>query len=208
MPPTPAPNGDVLPYETYRRSSTWYRPVLPSVIGIDTTVGGGVMGFTDRAMRDELANNVGGLWNVRVALGTHIPLGVEIAYTGTAAQLQTFSGVSNGTLLGTAVEGMLRWNLRPDARFTPYFFGGMGWQRYTTVNAIQPRADSGMKSSDDIAEFPVGGGLSFRGMGGFTIDVRGTFHAATDATLLLDPRDGKYASLHTWEAGAAVGYEF
>ena len=43
---------------------------------------------------------------------------------------------------------------------------------------------------------------------GFTVDLRGTFRAATDSTLLIDQSNGSYAKLHAWEASAALGYEF
>ena len=58
------------------------------------------------------------------------------------------------------------------------------------------------------SEFPVGAGLSFRDASGFVLDLRGTYRATTSSTLLFDPRTNQYASLQTWEAGAALGYEF
>jgi hypothetical protein len=203
--PTPAPTLETLPYEP---TGGWRRRDLSSVIGIDATFGGGVAGFTDRTMRDALVYGVGGSWAARLALGTHIPLGIEVGYVGTAAQLRTFAGDANGSLLGTVIEAALRWNLLPRWAWDPYVFAGMGWQRYTTVDALQPRADTGMASHVDLAEFPLGVGFSVRNLGGFTLDARGTFRTTTDSTLLLDPRSGKYANLDVWEASVALGYEF
>jgi hypothetical protein len=201
---TPAPNVEVVPY-THR---TWYAPQLASDIGIAATVGGGVTGFTDRTMRSTMTDNVGGLWDFHVALGTHVPLGVEVGYVGTASQMQSLGGFANGTLVGTAVEGDLRWNILWRARWTPYVFAGLGWQHYSAVDNTLTTADSGMKNSDNVAEFPLGAGLSFRDASGFVFDLRGTYRATTSSTLLFDPRTNQYASLENWEASAALGYEF
>jgi hypothetical protein len=54
----------------------------------------------------------------------------------------------------------------------------------------------------------MGAGLSLRDVSGFTGDLRGTFRATTDSTLVLDGATNTYASLYSWEASAAVGYEF
>jgi hypothetical protein len=54
----------------------------------------------------------------------------------------------------------------------------------------------------------MGAGLSYRDVSGLTVDVRGTFRAAASSDLLIDPRTGNEADLHTWEASAALGYEF
>jgi hypothetical protein len=206
---TPAPTVEVVPYDGYRPGRySWYAPHLASDIGIAMTVGGGVTGFTDRTMRAVTTDNVGGLWDFHLALGTHVPIGVELAYVGTASSMQSLSGFTNGTLVGTAVEGDLRWNILWDAPWTPYLFAGLGWQHYSTVDNTLSTADSGMKNSDNVAEFPLGAGLSFRDASGFVFDLRGTFRATTNSTLLFDPRTSEYASLHTWEASAALGYEF
>jgi hypothetical protein len=200
----PAPTVEVVPYA----QRTWYAPRLISDIGIAMTVGGGVSGFTDRTMRSAMTDNVGGLWDFHVALGTHVPIGVEVGYVGTASTMQSLSGFANGTLVGSAVEGDLRWNILWRRPWTPYVFAGLGWQHYSAVDNTLTTADSGMKNSDNVAEFPVGAGLSFRDASGFVLDLRGTYRATTSSTLLFDPRTNQYASLQTWEAGAALGYEF
>jgi len=57
--------------------------------------------------------------------------------------------------------------------------------------------------------------LSIRDRIGFVVDLRGTFRANTDQGLVLEnpgatntPSSNDYAPMHTWEASAAVGYEF
>jgi hypothetical protein len=55
----------------------------------------------------------------------------------------------------------------------------------------------------------MGAGLSFRDRSGLTVDARGTFRANTDQGLVLEPGSTtSYVPMHTWEASAAVGYEF
>lgn len=180
-------------------------PYLSSGIGVGVTAGGGVTGFTDSGMRD-VTSNVGGLWDLRVAMGTHTNLGLELGYTGTAASVQTFSGLDNGTLIGTTFEGAVRWNLMPTAAFTPFLLVGVGWQHYSLTDSSFPTSDTGMSESDDILDIPAGLGLAYRDRSGLVFDLRGTFRVATFNDLLVKP-NGDDAQLHTWEASAAIGYE-
>src|SRR5579862_1647750 len=85
-------------------SYAWNEPRLQTGIGVGVAVGGGIGGFTSSAMRS-VATDVGGLWNARVTIGTHIPLALDISYIGTAANVNTLSGQPNGTLIGSDVEG-------------------------------------------------------------------------------------------------------
>ena len=199
---------DPEPYETSDFGYEWYEPRLPSGIGVGLILGGGVSGFTDRQMRDNLSSSVLGLWDARVSIGTHVPIGLDLSYVGTAADLTTFDGAANGTLIGTAAEAALRFNLMPHYLVDPYLFAGVGWQHYDVTNMKFATADTGIQRSDDLAEFPMGAGISYRDLSGWMVDVRGTFRAATSSTLVLDPRSGAYADLHSWEASGALGYEF
>jgi len=215
--PVPAATDDVGPYvsssayEPGPYSYAWREPRLATGIGIGVAIGGGLTGFTDRTMRDTVSSNVGGLWDARATIGTHIPIGLDLTYLGTAANVNTVNGASNGTLIGTTAEAALRWNILPHNMLNPYIFGGAGWQRYDVRNMHFAQSDTGMKSNDNVAEFPMGAGLALRdlsGLSGFTADVRGTFRATTDSTLVLNGANGTYASLYSWEASAALGYEF
>src|SRR5262245_42641822 len=80
----------------------WSDARMASRIGIGLALGGGVTGFTAGALRDIISKSVGGAWTVRASIGTHIPLGVELTYFGSAAKLElpvteTFAGVLIGT---------------------------------------------------------------------------------------------------------------
>ncbi|HET9620701.1 MAG TPA: hypothetical protein VFP84_05020 [Kofleriaceae bacterium] len=194
-------------------SYAWYDPRFSSGIGVSTTLGGGVAGFTDKAMRNA-TSDVGGLWDLRVSLGTRLPIGLDVSYVGSATNLRGLAG-RNGTLIGTTVEAALRWNILPHAPFTPYIFGGAGWSRYDVTQNNTTLADSGMNPNDDLIEFPAGLGLSWRAYG-FVADVRGTYRATLEQNLVLKNPVGvvapnnsdNFAPMDSWEASAALGYEF
>lgn len=185
----------------------WHDPRLVSGIGVGVTVGGGVTGFTDGSMRDVISNPVAASWNARVSVGTHIPIGGELNYFGSGAQVVTLSDQDNGFLIGTTLEAVLRWTILPLASGTPYVFGGAGWQHYDVQDPDFPLADSGMRGSDNVASFPLGAGMSYRDPTGWTGDVRATFRFTSTSDLLIQP-SGEGTSLDSWEATAAVGYEF
>jgi len=161
-------------------------------------------------MRDT-TSSVGGLWDLRVTIGSHIPLALDVSYLGSAMNINGLPSGRNGTLVGTTVEGALRYNVLPHHFLNPYVFAGAGWQRYDVTQTNVTLSDSGMNDKDNLLEFPMGGGLAFRS-GGFVGDLRGTFRAATDQNLVLKnpsaPTSGDFAAMHTWEASAAIGYEF
>ena len=188
-------------------SYSWHEPGMLTDIGVGIGVGGGVSGFTDATLRDTTSSKVDGVWDARATIGTHIPLGLDVGYVGEAAHVQTLQGVANGTLVGTTLEAALRYNILPHFAVNPYVFAGIGWQNYEVTSMRIATSDSGMKSSDNLAEFPMGLGLSLRTESGWTLDVRGTFRAEPSSTLVRD-QTGTYASLHSWAATGAIGYEF
>ncbi len=193
-------------------SYAWSEPSLRSGIGVSVLVGGGATGFTEKDMRN-ITSNVGGLWDVRLTIGSHVPLGIDVSYVGSAIGINNLPTGDTGTLIGTAVEGALRWNVLPHAMWTPYVFGGVGWQRYDVTGlSAASRASIGMSKNDNLLEFPMGLGLSYR-MNGFLIDVRGVFRYTMDNDLVLKtfppvPGSSSFAKAHSWEGSAAIGYEF
>ena len=188
-------------------SYAWSDPTLMSEIGIGFHIGGGIAGFTDSDAMDVVDSDVGGLWQARAAIGTHIPLGVELAYIGTAVDMASSFDGDTGTLIGTAFEASLRWNVLPHYSWNPYLFLGAGWQHYDVTDASFSRAVNGVADEDDLAIFPMGVGFQYRDMSGLVYDVRGTFRAAEESSLIADASEGN-ADLHTWEASGSLGYEF
>ena len=188
-------------------SYAWMDPRLVSQIGIGMQIGGGISGFTDQTLRDTVTSNVSGLWTARATVGTHIPVGLDVAYIGTTVDIKPLGATTTGRLVGTNVEGALRWNILPHYVWNPYIFAGVGWQRYDVTNVDYSRADTGLADKDNLAVYPVGAGIAYRDRRGFVADVRSTFRAAQDSGLLREA-SGSNAKLHTWDASAQVGYEF
>jgi hypothetical protein len=185
----------------------WNEPRLPTGIGVGITLGGGVSGFVDQAMRNQFQNSVNGAWNARVSVGTHTPLGLDVQYTGTAGSMNSLNGANNATLIGTAVEGALRWNILPHFTWDPYVFGGAGWQNYS-ISGTTLGSFNGIRSGSNSVSFPLGVGMSFRDVSGWLVDLRGTFRFQPDNNLLFQPTTGSFANTWQWEASAALGYEF
>ncbi len=185
-------------------------PNLKTGFGVSTIFSGGITGFTDKTLRDAMPYTVGGLWGARATIGTHVPLGFDIGYVGMAGKLDALSGSTWGTLVGTTLEGALRWNILPHYAFNPYAFVGMGWQRYDITGATFRMADTGMNQSDNSIIFPMGAGISYRDKSGLVLDVHGTFRANTYYGLVGEGGAGgtSYVPMHSWEAAGALGYEF
>jgi len=182
---------------------------LQSEIGVSTILGGGLTGFTDETMRDATTTDVSGLWNLRVTIGSHTPIAFDVGYVGTAADVDALAGGQSGTLVGTTVEGAVRYNVLPHNNWNPYAFVGMGWQRYDITGADFALSDTGMRDSDNSLVFPMGAGVSYRDTSGLVLDLRGTFRANTQQGLVLESiGSDSYAPMHAWEASAAAGYEF
>jgi hypothetical protein len=215
-PPAPVavavPDGDTgaTVEETDIYSYSWNEPMLSSGIGISAILGGGVAGFTDKQMRST-TSDLGGLWDLRIAIGSHVPLALELGYVGTATNITGLPAGNKGTLIGTTAEAALRWNVLPHFAWTPYLFGGAGWQRYDVTQTHVSLSDSGMNDHDNLLVFPMGAGIAWR-TNGFVADLRGTFRAATDEDLVLKnsvlSTSSDFVPMHTWEASAALGYEF
>lgn len=211
--PTSTNTGQVHTDDNDMYSNAWSDPLLSSGIGVSVLLGGGVTGFTDKEARDR-TSSVGGLWDLRVTIGSHIPLGLDVSYVGTATSIDNSALLpgQSATLIGTAFEGAVRYNILPHYTWNPYIFVGIGWQHYDVTDTHATLALNGMNDSDDLLEFPMGAGLSYR-MGGFVADIRGVFRATTYDNLILKdpalyPASKDYAPMHSWEASAAVGYEF
>jgi hypothetical protein len=190
-------------------SYAWHDSRMSSGIGVSTILGGGVTGFTDKTMRDSVTSDVGGLWGLHVLLGSHTPLGVDVSYVGTAANINSLIGTQRGTLIGTTAEAALRYNILPHFAWNPYAFAGVGWQRYDVTGGTFNLSDTGMNASDNSVVFPMGLGMAYRDPTGLVVDLHGTFRANTNQGLVLQSAGStSYAPMHTWEASAAIGYEF
>lgn len=181
----------------------------PSSIGVSVVASGGVMGFTNEVLRDVTANPVNGLWSLRATIGSRAPIGVDVAYVGTSVSLDSLAGSSSGTLIGTTLEGAIRFNGWPNYDWNPYAFAGVGWQRYDASGTTFDRVIDGISDSDNSITFPLGVGVAYRHPSGLVLDLRGTFRFNTNSGLVLESLESSdTVPLHTWEASAGVGFEF
>lgn len=181
-----------------------------TVIGVAVTAGGGVTDFVEEGVRD--TTGVGGMWDVRVVIGTRTFLAFEAAYTGSASMLESRLPLDeDATLIGTGLEGAVRVNALPGEPLTPYAFAGIGWKRYDVSGDAFQMADTGIDDRDDLVEVPLGVGGAYR-YESFVADARFTYRLTFEEDLVaerpLDEADEAALALDTWAVSARVGYEF
>ncbi len=179
-----------------------HAPEIYSTYGASVSVGGGVVGFIDNAMRDFAT--VGGAWDARLVFGTREDIAVEAAYMGAATPVDALGLDNNAVLLSNGIEALARVNLLKE-EWQPYVMAGVGWRHYSIVNSN--RNTSSVAKNDDVTEIPVGAGVAYR-YEGLVIDGRGIFRAAFNDDLIARSATSEKADLHTWQAQLTAGYEF
>lgn len=171
-----------------------------SMIGVSATVGGGTEGFISDGATG--LTEVGGAWNVRVSFLSRFVVSPELAYIGSAQDIDALGLTGNAVLLSNGGEANLRVNILPGV-FQPYVFSGIGYRHYSIVN--ETSNTSAIADSDNIGIVPVGGGFTVR-LDNFLLDARGTFRWAFDDDMLaLGPDDG--LGMSTWSAELRAGVE-
>jgi opacity protein-like surface antigen len=177
-------------------------------LGVGVLVGGGVIGFATDEMID--LTTVGGSWEARVAIGTQLPIGLELGYLGSAQGLDAIGLDDDAILLSNGAEAVARFNIVAEAPLQPYAFGGAGLRNYQIVNTDENV--SNLADSDNVFEVPVGAGVSFRVVEGLLLDVRGTYRFAFDDDLtapdLAEDEPDVGSNLNSWGASLRVGFEF
>jgi hypothetical protein len=160
-------------------------------------------------------SNLGGLWDLHITMGSHLPLALDLAYVGTATHIGGLPAGNTATLIGSAAEGTLRWNVLPNFAWTPYIFGGVGYQRYDVTGGNVRLSDSGMNSSDNLLSVPAGLGFVWRGNNGLVADIHGTYRFTWFQDLVLangvpinTNSNSSFVKMNNWQASAAIGYEF
>jgi len=172
--------------------------------GMSLGVGGGVEGFTGRDMRETAGT--GGLWDVRAAFGTRMPIGVEAAYLGSVQSAHATGLDRRAALIGTAVEADARVNILPKKAFEPYVFLGAAWRRYDLIRDKYNASD--VKDRDNLLEVPMGAGVGYR-YRGFLVDARSEFRAAANGDLVSETGEpNKHPAMHTWDVNGRLAYEF
>jgi hypothetical protein len=197
---TPPPSGSPAGYDD-RGSQGGTRGFLDEY-GLSLSVGGGIMGFTDKTMRD--TTSTGGLWDVRVGVLTNKWVGAELAYEGGLQNIDALGLDTDARLLSTALEADARVNfIQGRWGVQPYAFAGVGWRRFELNNVSTNTSD--VNDQDDLVEIPLGVGLGMRYQG-FLVDVRGSFRPAFDNDLVPTDNTGDHADMHTWATALRLGY--
>jgi hypothetical protein len=173
------------------------RPTLVTAVGMSADIGGGVVRFIDRGISD--ITKAGGSWMARLTVGTRTHLGGELAYVGTASEINTIGLSDKAVLLSNGIEAVLRVNALT-GMWQPYAIAGYTYRHYTIQNSSFNV--SAVSSSDNISEIPVGVGLAWRNRG-FIVDGRFTLHGAiTPNRVIAD------TNLSSFGFDAKVGFEF
>jgi hypothetical protein len=178
------------------------KDVPPSVMGIEASVGGGAVGFIDSSVRNNI--NTGGAWDARLTFGSRLPIAIEGAYVGSVQGVTALGLATNANLVGNGVEGDLRLNFT-SYKVQPYIFGGAGWTNYQIRNSALNTSD--ISTSDNVGTVPLGAGISLRPAKVFLIDVRGTYRAVFNDTM-LDRVTNTSNSMQNWNVAGRIGFEF
>jgi opacity protein-like surface antigen len=146
--------------------------------------GGGYASFGAKGLRDITDN--GGEWDVRFVLGAHTVLGAELAYVGTANELNgRMPGINSNAWIGSnAFEGNLRL-ATPALRIVPvqmFAFGGAGYNRFS-LNNVNGVNTSPLSGSDNTFVLPFGGGIQGNFGEHVTVDGRFTYRAIFDENI-------------------------
>jgi hypothetical protein len=173
---------------------------VPTDLGVTASVGGGVENFVEGTPRD--FTNLAGSWNVRVGFLTRFLLSPELAYIGTAQDLDAVGLDPSAYLLSNGGEANLRLNVLT-GMIQPYVFGGIGF-RYYSIQSTDTNL-SAIEDNDTIGVVPVGGGLLVR-IDQFVLDARGTFRFAFDDTMMVAAAT-EDLGMSTWAAELRAGIE-
>lgn len=174
-------------------------PAAPA-LGATLTVGGGVQTFMGEGMRD--IADTAFTWTVRLAVGTRVPLALEVAYLGSRQSVEPADMGEAAVLVSHGFQGDVRFNLDPGP-VQPFLFVGVAMRRYQVTGVAVNR--SSMANSDSVVELPFGAGAAFRA-GALSIEARAAYHDALDEDLLPGLAN-QTNGLDTWELGLAVGWE-
>jgi len=177
-------------------------------LGLGVSIGGGVVGFVDEEARD--LTDIGGSWEARLTFGTHLPVGLEAAYIGSAQAIESaaISPALNDdiVLLGNGAELALRVQL-PTFFVQPYALAGLGWTYYTLANEEETGPLDG---NDHVLTPPLGVGVALRAPFGATFDVRGIYKFAFGADMFNGVYEGTgdSAAFDSWMVNGRLGWTF
>jgi hypothetical protein len=172
-----------------------------SRLGLGVSLGGGVEGFTDGRLADTAGT--GAAWDLRLLLGTHTSIALEAAYDGSAQTVSAFGLDPAAILIGTGLEGGVRFNVWSLPFMAPYVAAGAGWRRYDLTRASLNH--SVVSEHDNVLELPLAAGLAIH-IGGTTLDARVQYRVASGSDLVRDD-NGRHLAMNRWGVSANLGVE-
>jgi hypothetical protein len=193
--PPPYVSAAPAPYY-YDADQARYRP--PSGAGLGLTLGGGVTGFVNDSART--STDVGGAWGARLTIGTRSIIGGEVAYTGSAQNLDALGLDNSAYLLSNSAEGAARLNFLTEF-VQPYVLAGTGVTFLSVQNADFNQ--SAINDSDTVMHFPLGAGVALL-LDGAIIDLRGVVRPTLESNMFGPTNE----SLTSWSANLSAGWEF
>lgn len=171
--------------------------------GLSVSAGVGVTAFFDGDT--QRVAHAGALWDVRVAIGTDAPFGVELAYVGSVQPLDGLREEDDAFLFGNGAELTVRADV-PIALVRPYLMVGIGWMHYHIAYAES--ALTNLERDENAWVMPVGAGVRYR-TGSILLDVRGTFRPTVVGSLTSAPAlDAPDTALDSWAMTGRAGYVF
>jgi peptidoglycan-associated lipoprotein len=186
------------------------QPHWKSGFGWAFMAGGAYQDFTNDSMRS--TTDPGGGWAARFIGGTNSVIGFEAAYIGAANQVQTLNSAFSGStplLVANGLEGTARLNIpirRGASLFEPYGYAGLGYSHYTISNYNQnTNVLSSFTSSDDVMNFPVGGGFAYA-YKALIMDARAGWTGTYYQNIL--PGQSETGTLDHWNVGGQIGFMF
>lgn len=167
--------------------------------GLSLAAAGGPEAF---ASRGNTGTDIGGGWAVRASFGSKKLIGIEAAYIGSAQSISATGMANNAVLVGSGVQGNLRLNMGPQLAIAPFLYAGAAWRHYSLTNS-DPNT-SAVRSTDNVAEFPIGAGLQYV-YRGLLLDARLDYRFTQNGNMMPAASN---MDMNRWAIQGGVGYQF
>ncbi len=153
-------------------------------------VGGAFSNFTSD-LADATDPGVG--WELRGIFGASSPVGLEVAYFGSANSFENF----DESVVSSAGELLGRVNLLPDSDIRPFAAAGVNYYRLDGTGDLDL-----FQNANESIGFPLSVGVNYYPAENFTIGARGTYRILTEIL------DDNFPGGNNWTAGLTLGAAF
>lgn len=185
-------------------------------MGVGLMVGGGAGGFTDDEAL-EVTESAGGTWEARAVVGTRTYVGGELAYVGSAWDLEddlsavTSTGDIDPYMAANGGEALLRvqapvtMGFEEQTLIEPFLAGGINVSGYTVASADLDETIPQREIENEtgaVTAIPLGAGIGL-GHRGLLVDTRATWRPSVSNDF-LDPADENALGRVVWTADVGV----